>query len=244
MPVSADRLALNIATGTADFVLELIGRGGHAVGIDLCADARGQAEKLQGAGFEPRALLVVGEAERLPVRSPSTAPAWLRAGDVTDMDTTFAEMARAVRPGGQDRGAGDRQAARRSPAPSSFLLLPPLAVGGACLRGDSHAYRSLPNSLKTFKSREELSGDIRHAAFTGREGPRPFQRFSGGTHPGEGRCVMTFNLTRRRYSRILSRTRLWAFISGARTVARPTGVVPTTYGRRDGGARTIGRSAG
>src|SRR5438067_4178320 len=63
-------LALDVATGTADFVLELIGRGGRAVGVDPCPPmlAAGR-EKLRQAGISERALLVVGEAEHLPVPS-------------------------------------------------------------------------------------------------------------------------------------------------------------------------------
>src|SRR5947208_3732007 len=57
-------LALDVATGTADFVLEMIGRGGRAVGVDPCAPmlAAGR-EKVRSAGMEQRALLAVGEAE-------------------------------------------------------------------------------------------------------------------------------------------------------------------------------------
>jgi demethylmenaquinone methyltransferase/2-methoxy-6-polyprenyl-1,4-benzoquinol methylase len=166
----AGGLALDIATGTADFLLELIGRGGRAVGIDPCAPmlAAGR-DKLRRAGVGERALLLVGEAEHLPVPNGAfdCATIGFALRNVTDIDATFAEMARAVRPGGRVVAleiARPRGALFRSLFLFYFYRLSPWVA--RAFGGDPQAYQYLPNSLKTFQSREELAASMRRAGLT------------------------------------------------------------------------------
>ena len=103
----------------------------------LRADAAGRAGKLRARGCEQRAQLVVGEAERLPVPSDrfDCATIGFALRNVTDIDATFAEMARAVRPGGRVVAleiAKPRGALFRSLFLFYFYHLSPL--GGARLR--------------------------------------------------------------------------------------------------------------
>src|SRR5436853_3649392 len=63
-------LALDVAVGTADFALEVIGATGRAVGVDPCEPMmRWGQEKLRRRGAQNRVWLVAGEAEHLPVAS-------------------------------------------------------------------------------------------------------------------------------------------------------------------------------
>jgi demethylmenaquinone methyltransferase / 2-methoxy-6-polyprenyl-1,4-benzoquinol methylase len=123
-------------------------------------------EKLRQLGARERILMVAGEAEALPVASSRFDCATIGFGlrNVTDIDQTFAEMARAIRPGG--RVVALEIAKPRIPgfAPFFFLYFYHLSPHLARLfGGDPDAYRYLPNSLKQFKSREELADSMRRA---------------------------------------------------------------------------------
>jgi demethylmenaquinone methyltransferase / 2-methoxy-6-polyprenyl-1,4-benzoquinol methylase len=87
--------------------------------------------------------------------------------NVTDIDSTFAEMARAVRPGGRVVAleiAKPRGALFRALFLFYFYRLSPWIA--RAFGGDPQAYQYLPNSLKTFKSREELAASMRRAGLT------------------------------------------------------------------------------
>ena len=160
-------LALDVAIGTGDFALEVIGRNGSAIGVDPCEPMmQAGVTKLARRGAASRVLLVAGEAERLPVASDrfDCATIGFALRNVTDIDQTFLEMTRAVRPGG--RVVGLEIAKPRIPvfAPLFFLYfyrVAPLLAG--LFGGDREAYHYLPNSLKAFKSREELAASMRRA---------------------------------------------------------------------------------
>jgi demethylmenaquinone methyltransferase/2-methoxy-6-polyprenyl-1,4-benzoquinol methylase len=163
----AGGLALDVAVGTGDFALEVVGNTGRAVGVDPCLPMMQVGnEKLQALGLRERILLVAGEAESLPVASDRFDCATIGFGlrNVTDIDRTFAEMTRAVRPGG--RVVALEIAKPRIPgfAQCFFLYFYHLSPHLARLfGGDADAYRYLPNSLKRFKSREELADSMRRA---------------------------------------------------------------------------------
>jgi demethylmenaquinone methyltransferase/2-methoxy-6-polyprenyl-1,4-benzoquinol methylase len=160
-------LALDVAVGTADFALEVIGRSGRAIGVDPCElMMQVGREKLRRAGAAERVLMMAGEAEHLPVASDrfDCATIGFALRNVTDIDRTFQEMARAVRPGG--RVVTLEIAKPRIPvfAPLFFLYfyrISPLMA--ALLGGDWEAYHYLPDSLKSFRSREELADSMRAA---------------------------------------------------------------------------------
>jgi demethylmenaquinone methyltransferase / 2-methoxy-6-polyprenyl-1,4-benzoquinol methylase len=152
--------ALDVAVGTGDFAIETIGRSGIALGIDICEPMLVEARpKLRRLGLENRVRLVVGEAEALPVPADhfDSATIGFALRNVSDIDATFREMCRAIRPGG--RVVALEIAKPRNPVlrPLFFLYFYHLSPWVArMLGGDPQAYHYLPNSLKTFKSREEL----------------------------------------------------------------------------------------
>jgi demethylmenaquinone methyltransferase / 2-methoxy-6-polyprenyl-1,4-benzoquinol methylase len=160
-------LALDVAVGTADFALEVIGRSGRAVGVDPCEPMmQAGVGKIARRGAAERILLVAGEAEHLPVASErfDCATIGFALRNVTDIDATFREMTRALRPGG--RVVALEIAKPRIPvfAPLFFFYfyrLAPLLAG--LFGGDWEAYHYLPNSLKAFKSREELADSMHRA---------------------------------------------------------------------------------
>lgn len=160
-------LALDVAVGTADFALEVIGTTGRAVGVDPCEPMmRWGRGKLRERSAEERVLLVAGEAEHLPVASDrfDCATIGFALRNVTDIDQTFAEMTRAIRPGG--RVVALEIAKPRIPGFATmfflyFYRLSPLLA--RLFGGDAEAYQYLPNSLKIFKSREELAESMRRA---------------------------------------------------------------------------------
>lgn len=159
--------ALDVAVGTGDFAVETIGDHGTAVGVDICEPMlREGLPKLKRMGLADRIHLTVGEAEYLPVPSNhfDSATIGFALRNVTDIDQTFAEMARAVRPGG--KVVALEIAKPRNPIlrPFFFLYFYHLSPWVArILGGDPQAYQYLPNSLKIFKTREELCASMKRA---------------------------------------------------------------------------------
>lgn len=162
--------ALDVAVGTADFAIETIRRGGTAVGVDPCEPMLEEGlRKLRRLGLEHRVQLVLGEAEALPVPSDTfdCATIGFALRNVTDIDRTFAEMARAVRPGG--RVVALEISKPRLPVlrPLFFLYFYHVSPWVARLfGGDPQAYRYLPDSLKKFWEREELCASMERAGLT------------------------------------------------------------------------------
>src|SRR5439155_18250528 len=82
----------------------VVGEHGTALGVDLCEPMlQVGREKLGRMGLDDRIFMVVGEAEHLPAPTDAfdCATIGFALRNVTDIDATFAEMARAVRPGGR-----------------------------------------------------------------------------------------------------------------------------------------------
>ena len=159
--------ALDVAVGTGDFAIETIGATGTAVGVDICEPMlREGLPKLRKLGLERRVRLIVGEAEALPVLSNhfDSATIGFALRNVTDIDQTFAEMARALRPGG--KVVALEIAKPRNPVLRQFFFLYFYHLSpwvAQLLGGDPAAYQYLPNSLKAFKTREELCASMRRA---------------------------------------------------------------------------------
>jgi len=164
---------LDVGAGTADFIIATIGPdgpgadGGTAVGVDPCEPMlRVGATKLGARGLSQRAHLVVGEAECLPVRDDSfdCATIGFTLRNVTDVDATFREMARAVKPGG-------RVVSLEIAKPEGWLMRPLFFFYfyrlspwlAQAFGGERQGYEYLPDSLKAFKSRAELTDSMRRA---------------------------------------------------------------------------------
>jgi demethylmenaquinone methyltransferase / 2-methoxy-6-polyprenyl-1,4-benzoquinol methylase len=159
--------ALDVAVGTGDFAVETIAKGGTAVGVDICEPMLVEGlRKLRRLGLSQRIRLVLGEAEALPVPSNyfDCATIGFALRNVTDIDGTFAEMARAVRSGGKVVSLEIAKPGNPLLRNFFFLYFYHLSPWVArALGGDPQAYQYLPNSLKTFKSREEICESMRRA---------------------------------------------------------------------------------
>lgn len=159
--------ALDVGAGTADFIIAVIGDRGSALGVDPCEPMlRVGLEKLARRGMAARARLVVGEAERLPTPDNSfdCATIGFTLRNVTDVDATFREMARAVKPGGRVVSLEIAKPERWPMRPLFFFYFYRLSPWLAQLfGGERQGYEYLPDSLKAFKTRAELADSMRRA---------------------------------------------------------------------------------
>lgn len=173
--------ALDVAAGTLEFTFELskaVGPYGEAVGLDFCRPmleiGRQKLEKRRIRNIS----LIEGDAKRLPVQSDffHAATIGFALRNVTSVENTLAEMARVVKPGGR---VVTLELAK--PEGSAFgcmynlYFYHILPLIGGIISGRKESYKYLPESLKRFHSREELSrimqkvglGDIKVYNLTG-----------------------------------------------------------------------------
>ena len=156
----AAALVVDLACGTGDFCGELERAGHRAVGLDFSAGMLGHAKV--------SAPLVRADVLRLPL--PDGAVEGIVCGfalrNLADLETFFAEAARALRPGG-------RIALLEVSEPTCALLrwghrlyfgrVVPI-IGG--LLSDRAAYRYLPDSLRLLPSPGRLADQLSAAGFT------------------------------------------------------------------------------
>jgi demethylmenaquinone methyltransferase/2-methoxy-6-polyprenyl-1,4-benzoquinol methylase len=157
--------ALDIATGTGDFAVELAraaGAAGSVIGIDFCKPMLDLAErKLAGS---PRVGLIAANVESLPFASGTfdCATIGFALRNVASVTATVAEMARATRSGGRVISleiVGPRSRVLR---PLWGLYLAGLMPQVARLFGaEREPYQYLPHSVARFYSQEELADIFR-----------------------------------------------------------------------------------
>lgn len=172
---------LDLCSGTADLLIEAIGRhpDSRGIGLDLSVPMleRG-VEKIGRRGLGDRAALLGGDAERLPFADGVFDAATVAFGirNVGDVEAAIAEVARVLRPGG-------RLVVLEFGMPSGlFGRLYRLYFGrilprvGALVSGDRGAYTYLPASVALFPGPEAF------AAMLERCGLRAVrkQRLTGG----------------------------------------------------------------
>lgn len=161
---------LDLCTGTADLLIEALGRDAvrRGAGVDLSGAmlALGQ-RKLERRGLAGRAWLSAGDAERLPLRSGSFDAALVGFGirNVADVGAALAEVRRVLRPGG-------RLVVLEFSNPEGVLgalyrlyfrgVLP--RVGGL-ISGDAAAYAYLPDSVERFPAPAEFAALLERAGF-------------------------------------------------------------------------------
>ncbi len=161
---------LDLCTGTADLLIEALGRDPRVtgVGVDLSRAmlARGEA-KLRRRGLEGRGGLVGGDGEQLPVGEGCFDGALVAFGirNVGHPLAALREVHRALRPGG-------RFVVLEFSLPAGLLgriyrlyftrVLP--RVGGL-VSGDRSAYCYLPASVVGFPTPDEFSALMMDAGF-------------------------------------------------------------------------------
>lgn len=173
--------ALDVCSGTADLLIEFVGRdpGRTGLGLDLStAMLRRGAAKLRARRLDGRARLAAGDAERLPVPSGAFDAVTVAFGirNVGDPPVALREMARALRPGG-------RAAILEFSMPGGTLggayrlyftrVLPRI---GGWVSGDGGAYAYLPASVERFASPAEFGALMTAAGF----GRVRWERLTGG----------------------------------------------------------------
>jgi len=168
LEVSAPSRLLDLCTGTADVLIEFLGRhpGHHGVGLDFSGEMLGRASvKLRP--FHARASLARADAEQLPMREGTFDAATMAFGirNVQDPGRALGEVRRALRPGG-------RLVVLEFSTPGGLLgglygvysryVLPRV---GALISGDRGAYAYLPASIRRFPEPDAFLGMLRNAGF-------------------------------------------------------------------------------
>ena len=161
---------LDLCTGTADLLIEALGRhaGRTGAGIDLSTRMleRG-ARKLAQAGMASRAFLAAGDAERIPLASDRFDGALIAFGirNVGDPLAALVEIRRVLRTRG-------RLVVLEFSLPEGLLgplyrfyferVLPRI---GAMVSGDPSAYSYLPASVGRFPAPRDFGALMERAGF-------------------------------------------------------------------------------
>jgi demethylmenaquinone methyltransferase/2-methoxy-6-polyprenyl-1,4-benzoquinol methylase len=157
--------ALDVATGTGDFALELanaVGPTGKVIGADFCAPMLDLAkQKLKGCGIIE---LVAGNAESLPFPSDTFNCATIGFGlrNVANVAAAVAEMARVTKSEGRVISLeilGPRLKLLQPLWRTYFFRVMPRAAH--LFGAEREPYDYLPDSVARFYSREELTDIFR-----------------------------------------------------------------------------------
>ncbi len=154
---------LDVCTGTGPFAIDLaraVGAGGRVVGADFCAPMiRNGIEHTKNHSGAPITMMVA-DAERLPYPDNSFDVVTVGFGvrNVAHLERAVNEMTRVVRPGGRVviLEFNRPRPCWYKPFVDFYLfhILP--RIGG--LLSSRGAYTYLPESMKLFVTREELTG--------------------------------------------------------------------------------------
>ena len=165
--------ALDVATGTADFAVELarMPQITDVVGVDFSSEMmRVGREKAERHGLTSRVTFATGDVHELPFADDAFACATVGFGvrNFTDVPRSLREMVRVLRPGGRLSVLEIVPLEGRGPFkklfPVYFRYVTPLI--GTLLAGDREAYTYLPESVQAFRTARELADLMREAGFS------------------------------------------------------------------------------
>ena len=166
-----EEIALDVATGTGDFAIELVRQGaGRVIGIDITEEMlKVGLAKVEAQGLSGKIDLRLGDALDLEFKDNyfGCATTGFAMRNVTDIPRAFAEMHRVVRPGGRVvclELTHPKLPVWRDLYHFYFYRIVPLL--GGILAGQLDAYKYLPNSLTNFPDAETLAGMMRAAGFS------------------------------------------------------------------------------
>lgn len=157
-------LALDLATGTGDFALELMRyeNVSGVTGLDFSPEMLIlAAQKAERQGCRQHLGLAVGDAHALPFADENFICVTVGFGvrNFIDLPVALAEMVRVVKPGGRvvilEIVRLEGRGLRARVLPIYFRFVTPWL--GAVLAGDREAYTYLPQSVEGFLSAGELA---------------------------------------------------------------------------------------
>ncbi len=167
----AGGIALDLATGTGDLALALVGAGARRVaGVDFSLEmlARAQAKVAGSHDHQGRIGLLAGDALRLPFADEAfdCATNGFLLRNVVDLPATFSELWRVLKPGGR-LVCLEITHPPAALAPLFRLYLEgAVPIVGGLVSGDPTAYRYLPASLRPFPDSRRLAELLRDAGFS------------------------------------------------------------------------------
>ena len=183
--------ALDVATGTGDFALDLALKPQvtHVVGLDFAPQMLDLGvRKAWRRDLAHRVQYLVGDAHSLPFPDGHFICATVGFGvrNFIDVPRAMREMARVVRPGGRVVVLEIVRLEGSGPLARSFALYFRYVTPwiGAVFAGDREAYTYLPQSVDGFLSAKEMTSLMEQAGF----GNVPCRRMAMGTvaiHVGE-----------------------------------------------------------
>lgn len=160
---------LDLAAGTMDVSI-MLARGGSrpVLAADIC-----QPMLATGAAKLPKELKnrihpTLADGRALPLPDASVAGATIAFGirNIRPRPEAFAELARALKPGGRlvvlEFGTGKR---RLWGGAYNFYLRHILPAIGKAVSGDDEAYRYLAATIREFPDEATLAGEMRHCGF-------------------------------------------------------------------------------
>lgn len=165
--------ALDVATGTGDFMFDLLAKQAvtNVIGLDFTPRMLAIADnKAHRRGESGRIGLVAGDAHKLPLRDDHFICATVGFGvrNFIDLPRALGEIKRVLRPGGRlvileiVRSEGNGLWSKLFPL--CFRYVTPWV--GAILAGDREAYTYLPESVQGFLSAEHLASMMEDAGFS------------------------------------------------------------------------------
>jgi demethylmenaquinone methyltransferase/2-methoxy-6-polyprenyl-1,4-benzoquinol methylase len=172
LPAQADLKLLDLATGTADVLIELCQHNSgiqSALGLDLSEQmlAKGR-DKIQALPIKHRAELKLGDACQIPLENATYDVITMAFGirNVLDVDLCMREMMRVLTPGGRvlilEFSLPPQALMRQSYLLYLRHILPQI---GGLISGDGAAYRYLNETIETFPCGQDFCDRLIAAGF-------------------------------------------------------------------------------